>query len=139
MKKINTISIKMSMTQNMHSLIRLLEQGTEQGKKIARTELLKIAGKIDSHNKMVAINNLRDFLVDTIKVLAANPDIDTSYPVDYESNLCDLCSKADYNWEIEETSNSIGIEKFSPVEIYTHFLEDVIPVLETRLEAVLEH
>ena len=129
MKKRNTISIKMTMRSEMHSLIMLLEHGNSRGKKDARDRLFDIANSIDTYNMSIAINKLEDFLTATIPILKASPDIDTCFPVDYESALVKLTTDCDYNWEHETFSE--GIESLDTVQIYEHFL-DVVEVLKLR-------
>ena len=134
MKKKNTISLRMNLQSEVHSLILLLVNGNPQGMRDARERLMSIAQTVDRHNMSIDINTLEEFLTSTIPVLKANPDIDTCYPVDYESALVELCDKCHYNWEREEFSTSKNIEQLDNVQVYEHFLS-VVDLLKERNSA----
>jgi len=50
MKKVE-LQFEWNWKSQMHSLIKLLEMGTYEGKKYAREELLNLAEKLDKYNE----------------------------------------------------------------------------------------
>tara|TARA_Y100000310_G_scaffold335791_1_gene418706 strand:- start:1304 stop:1480 length:177 start_codon:yes stop_codon:yes gene_type:complete len=58
MEKNEKVELKFewSWKAQMHSIIKLLEMGTDEGKKYAREDLLALAEKLDKHNELNAKN-----------------------------------------------------------------------------------